>query len=206
MNEVLYLNEEYAEKVDKSRKSVLFKALCLIFFVGVFYGGYISKGQDNEIIRKVSEIFFKTRTEEDFATCFFSSVFSGGVFVIFLCLNGFSAIGQTLSFFTVFLNGMGFGTAIVSLYFSMGTKGILFSLLLLVPTYIISGFLVLLSARESVRLSNRIFVLLIKGKSQNDGNIFSKYIKKFIIIFVFVIISALLSGAFGELIKHLKIL
>lgn len=202
MNEVLYLDNEYEVKVDKGSKNLLFKVLCLIFLLGVFYGGFVFRGSEKEVLIKVSDTFFKMRTEKDFLSVFLSTLFSGCVFFLILFLNGFSGIGQPVSFFTVFFNGVGFGTAIGHIYLNEGIKGILFSLLLLLPSFIISGFSVILSARESLRLSNKIFLSLLKGGEEIFEKALSKYIKRFLIIFLLIVFSAIISGITSELFKR----
>ena len=202
MNEVLYLENEYEIKGDKGSKNVLFKVICLIFLLGVFYGGFMSRGSDNEALRKVSETFLKVRTEKEFLQTFLSTLFSGCVFSLILFFNGFSGIGQPVSFFTVFFSGVGMGTAIGHIYLNEGWKGMLFSLLLLVPSYIISGFAVLLSARESVRLSNTIFIRLFKVSTETREKTLSGYIKKFLIIFLLIVFSAFTGGVMSELFKR----
>ncbi len=202
MNEVLYLNDEQVVKADKSPKNILFKALCFIFFIGVFYGLFVSKGSESEILKRVTEAFLKTRTEKDFMSSFFSVLFSGSVFTVILCLNGFSALGQPLSFFTVFLNGVGVGLSLGSILFIDGTKPLFITLI--IPSFLISGFAVTLAARESVRLSNKLFVwvLNLRRDIDNPDRTFSKYIKKFMIIFIIIIFSALVGGAASELFKR----
>jgi len=203
MNEVLYLDDRYEKKVDKGAKNILFKVLCVVFFVGVFYGGYISQSAENEILKKVSATFFESRTDKDFLSVFLSNLLSGSIFTGILFLSGFSAIGQPLSIFTVFFTGVGFGSAIGNIYLSQGTKGIWFSILLLIPSYVIMGFAVLLSARESVKLSNNLFLTLVRSSFVPAEKVFSRYIKKFAVIVLLLFLSALLGGVTGEVFKRL---
>ena len=87
--------------------------------------------------------------------------------------------------------GMGIGLSTAYLYSSKGINGIIFCLVLIAPTTIISTLTLLLGSKESIRFSNRILKTLFPQKfNQNMQGELKLYLKRFSALTIFQLVSA----------------
>ncbi len=184
------LKKDYRGFTERKPKKLLFLVLVILFFLAIGYGSVLSN-EGGDILKRITEGFLEKKQETSFFESFLYSFSSSAIFILLLFLNGFSAVGQPFSIFLVIFRGMGFGMSIGHLYLSLTLKEILISVLVLVLPGIISGYVLLLAARESIRLSNKF----LKAMTSEEFKVnFKEYFFKFIILTLFIVFSSVVSG------------
>ena len=182
---------------EKKPRNLLFSFLIALFFIGVAYGSILAGGASQETsdsLERITEQFLLQKVGDTFLTAMFSALMSSGIFLLLLFLCGFSAVGQPFSFFLVVFRGIGLGTSMGYFYLNLGMKGILMSLAFIVPAGIVSSYAVLLAGRESVKLSNRFFKVMIADGFVMPGSVLKTYSVKFLILFLLILLSAGING------------
>lgn len=194
---------EYMNVADTSvpkqqwKRIKVFYVLLALFVLGMMYGSILLKDGSEEILfslAKIQDTYLTEKSAHSVIYTFFNSVISSGSFFLGSFLLGFSAIGQPLSYGIIFLKGLGIGSSIGYLYLHYGFAGIGYSALLILPGAVVAVFALILSARESIRLSNLLFFSMVR-----EGNPLSKstcrlYLLKHVILFGFILVSALLDS------------
>lgn len=193
MDKVIYTNKMYEDVIRQKPKRILFRSLIVLFFLGVIYGSLLARNADGYLV-KISESFLLAKQSETFLSATLSSLISSFVFLLLLFLNGFSAVGQPFSIFILFFKGMGLGITMGHFYINLGFKGVLTSLILLVPAGVISGYAILLATRESIKLSNVFFKITAVKNFALQENAFKGYCRKYLLLVLLSIASAVLSG------------
>lgn len=182
---------------EKKPKHLLLSALIAVFFIGVAYGSVLAgsaNAETSESLRRMTDAFLLQREADTFLSAFLSSLLSSGLFVLLLFLCGFSAVGQPGSFFLVVFRGIGLGVTMGHFYSDLGIKGILMSMALIVPASIISSYAILLAGRESIKLSNRFFRVLVCDDVMMPAGILKTYTVKFLILTLLILLSAAVNG------------
>ena len=172
----------------------LIKILFVIFMVGMIYGAMLIGLNRDEAVNQLGSImqkFINKRIEQSIFITFASSFFSSMILVVILFLVGFFSIGQPIAFFIPMFQGMGIGLSTAYLYSSKGISGIIFCLILIAPTTIISTITLLLGSKESIRFSNKNLRTLFPQKfDQNMQGELNLYLKRFSALTIFQLVSA----------------
>ncbi len=172
----------------------LIKILFVIFIVGMIYGAMLIGLNRDEAVNQLGSMmqkFIDKRIEQSIFITFASSFFSSMVLIVILFFTGFISIGQPIAFFIPMFQGMGIGLSTAYLYSSKGINGIIFCLVLIAPTTIISTLTLLLGSKESIRFSNKILKTLFPQKfDQNMQGELKLYLKRFSALTIFQLISA----------------
>ncbi len=186
-------------KVNFPKGKTMFVILMVIMLIGVFIGSLAAGGMENV---KVSRLFCSTSFCLDgeanigFLRLFCISFGTTGAILAVCFLAGLCAVGQPAGVAALLYRGIGIGAAVAYLYTSNGFRGLAVTMLLIVPSAVISSFALILAAREEIRFSNEIAAVLIGKKDMPDGKSALKlYILKFLVLFVIIIISSLIDAA-----------
>lgn len=176
----------------------LFKVLFIIFTIGFIIGAILIGFNHEESLKQLEILinrFIKDRTNQTFISIFVSSFIGFSAPILILFIIGFLPIGQPIAFFIPFFHGLGLGLSTSYLYASSGFKGFLFCLFLIAPCEIIYSFILIVSSKFSVQLSNNIFknILFINLRFKNK-QFFKNYILKFLYIFILQIFAAFVDG------------
>lgn len=174
----------------------LYMILFAVFFAGVLAGSLSLKYMNGEGVIKLAGLadgFLESRALKPFAETFLSSLKSALLPFLICMLMGFCALGQPVVLAAVFFRGAGFGASISLLYCSYGFQGfVITALLILLPATVGTGAL-LMSARESIRLSAVFFSFGFLGKENRPPD-FRLYLLKFAVLLVIILISAFFDG------------
>jgi hypothetical protein len=110
------------------------------------------------------------------------------IFVSFMFVFGFCAIGQPATLAFLILRGFSIGCAVSCLYMEFGKSAITEALTLIVPFAVLSGFVMILAARESIKFSNYFAAYAIKNESSGGNNFLKLYLIKYFVILVMLAI------------------
>ena len=180
------------------RKISLIKVLFVLFVLGMIYGAaLIGLNQDEALgqLGGVMQRFISKRAEQSVIVTLISSFSSSMVLIIILFLIGFFSIGQPIAFFVPVFQGLGVGLSTAYLYSSRGVGGVLFCLLLIVPSAFISTFALILGSRESIRFSSKNLKTLFPQKfNQNMKGELGLYLKRFAALTFFQATSAIVDA------------
>ncbi len=190
-----------ARERRKGRSSPLTTVLAVVFLAAIGYGAVLAGSLDADTAGALEQIargYLAGRAESGFwgiaLNAFLSSLMLAGA--VFLC--GFSAVGQPFSLFFLLFRGIGLGMSMAHFYLSLEGKGILLSLLLLLPAGALSGYALLLGCRESLRMSNRFFRAMTAGEALSPRG-FRIYAAKFGILLLLLGAAALLDAGCSHL-------
>ena len=146
-----------AQEIGKNRSWLV---LCAILLLGMTVGALLCRGKSplsgGGVALLVDE-FRLRRSDQSFWLTFASSF--EALFVIFLILfvSGVSAAGIAAVPLVVFFRGAGLGLVMGYFYASYAFRGVLYVLVMILPNAFLSTVVFLVLARESMRLSLRIF-------------------------------------------------
>jgi hypothetical protein len=89
----------------------------------------------------------------------------------------------------IFYRGIGIGAVTAGMYTSRGTEGILPSLVLIIPFAVMSGIILIMACRESMRLSATI----LKVTSHPTGSAvdYKLFVNKYILMAALLLIASL---------------
>lgn len=184
-----------ASKADllQKRKRIFF-FLIGVFLIGMMYGSILLRDKSGTFLKHlgiIQETILSDKADQSVFESFCGSFGSSLLFFGCSFLCGLSAIGQPLAVLSLFLKGLGLGSSMGYLYLHYGLSGIGYSALFLLPSGAIAVFALLLSVKESLRLSNLLFFALIRGREQISATVWKLYLCKHGILLLILGISAL---------------
>lgn len=185
------------------KKSVLSKSICNerdfillalsgVFLIGELFGVIIFCKSNTGIISAQGFIgnFFFNRLESTFLQTVIDS-FSGNFILVILCaVLGSGAFFQPIEIIIPAFKGVGVGILLAEVYYSSGLKGIICSILLIVPYSAVSALIVSVAAREAVYMSNTVAQCIFKGNNYDKID-FDLYLTKYVILLALLAAAAL---------------
>ncbi len=168
-----------------------------VIFLGIIIGSIFNAvydlQSDSIILRQnIAPIDVKISLLDSFK----SSLFIYTAFLISFALNGLFAIGQAFSILLLIFRGFAIGFSLSSIYISLGLKAVIPVAVTILPKLIAVSVIFVLSARESLRLSSKIFSFLFLSVNDEDIiNYIKLYFIKFAILTVFIIVTAVAESA-----------
>lgn len=173
----------------------LFKVLFNLFTFGFIFGALLLFFNKQDSLNQLSLLmqkFIKNRTNQGILTTFFSSFFSFFISILILFLTGLFPFGQPVAFFMPIFYGLGLGLSTTYLFSYNQLKGFFLNILIILPCEIIYTFILLLSAKFSIRSSNvKLKKILEKNKEKKKSD-FKTYVLRFLILFLFQVFAALI--------------
>lgn len=140
-------------------------------------------------------------------SAFFQSFLSLFLFLTIPYLCGFCAIGQVGACLTLFFKGLGLGAVLSGFYVQYQWQGIGYCAIAVIPPAVCAVFTLFLACRESIRLANRIFSLILHTTENGVGmQMIRLYHIKFLVIAVMAIGSSLFGAIFSVWFKGLFVL
>lgn len=179
---------------DKNKKTnILFKIALLMLF-GVLLGVLAFCFFNKEVILNLANIeddFLNIRLSENYLSILFSSLLNSSVIIVLLFLLGFYPFAQPLEIIIPIYKGLGYGVTVAQLYYTNGAKGILMSLILILPNALISSYAVFIGVRESLTLSNGLFShMFLYRKFDNIKETIKLYSVKFLVLEAIISLSS----------------
>ena len=118
--------------------------------------------------------------------------FTSNIFMmLFIWLLGISVIGIPVILFLYLFNSFTLGFAISSFIFTYSYKGIIFSILYIFPNELLKFFTYTLLIINSIRISKKLIISIIKKEPIYFNKTINKYFKILLICLFLIIISSL---------------
>lgn len=174
-----------------SSNRVMLNAMLLLFAVGELTGTVLfctARISGLFELNGFLEKYFYNRLECTFVQAVINSFSGTFILIILCCLLGTGAFFKCIEYSIPLFQGMGTGILLAELNYSYGIKGLLFSLILIIPYHTISALTVAVAAREAAFMSGMISALMLKN-SYTDKINFNLYLHKYIIL-TFIVLSA----------------
>lgn len=188
-------------KINTLKKKRIFYLLLSIFTIGLMYGSILIQS-NSENIFPLLDIIQKTSTQNKTDSSFFyimlNSLGSSVLFLLLIFLSGFSAIGQIVPCIVLFAKGLSLGSCVGYFYLTYQFKGLLYVIVIIIPSTLIILLALFLSAKESIRLSNLLFGTFLE-KNTISFKTLKLYIIKNLILICFLLVSAILDGILSVL-------
>ena len=175
--------------------------LLLFFICGLFCGTFVFRSADSQLISAlsgyVSDNLLK-RQEYSFFKIVCVSLVSLVPFFLSIFLLGLSPIGPVLIPVTLLLRGSGIGLIAGYLYKTYEIKGIAFCLLILMPMFLFSSFILLLAGCESLKFSGALFrAFSVRAEPVAFGGDFRIYLSRYLFYLLLVLLCALTDTVFS---------
>lgn len=189
-NKLVKVNEEKKAFSFEENKFVFYTAL--FYSLGLFMGSYFYKlAQSDKLdnLVKIKDGSFLLLLVSSF--CLYFSVFLISSFL------GFCLIGKPIINVIPILIGMGTGIRLAYYFISSASKGVGYSLIMIVPYTALFVTVISYTINNSNCLSTRL-VLLTKGEGDKNFEL-SPYLKKYLIYSLLIALAALLDSALTKL-------
>lgn len=170
---------------------------CTIFLLGIFLGTFFSgKSLLNAFdVNVFFENFLNSRDDSRFVDVFLNTFSSGMVYLLFCYFSGMFALGGISNGLILLLKGTSLGVIMGYSYLVYGLKGVIFSVIIILPSAFITNVTLIYAAKESFIFSLcffRLFTdnLLLKPIRTE----FKRYCIKYIAFIFLILFSALVDG------------
>lgn len=134
--------------------------------------------------------YLSLRLGETYMEVFLSSLFNSTVMLLTLFFAGLCAAAFPFVLIAPVYKGLGIGASVSELYFSTGKEGIAYTLLLIVPSAVISCYAVMIGTREAYRMSSECFGAVFKNKIYTVRENARLYVVKFLVLEAILSVSA----------------
>lgn len=152
---------------------------------------------DNDNLKQINDTitsFFSNREWEDISVI--TSFLNIFIYIIAIWVLGISIIGLPFSIMILGFKSFLSGFSISSIIYTYGFKGLLIIFIEYIPSAIFSGILLILVTFYSISFSIKLFNYLFLKKQVNFKETMKKYVKIFVICFVYSIILCLYNTFF----------
>lgn len=186
-----------ADLTVSQKRKLSIGILMTFMFAGVIAGTLlVLKDADRAYVTNnlFSQRLIKSSETKTLMKVFMDSFLPLAAVLLFQMLCGFFAIGQPLCAFTLFHRGAAGGIAAALIYSEYGLKGFFIIVVMLLPVLIFNMYILVLGARESVKLSNVIAGFAL-GKGCEGNESIRLYFIKFLVLTVFALFCSVLDSA-----------
>lgn len=163
-----------------------------VFLIGVILGCLLV-GRLDSVLGDVTDrfnSFFNIRNNDGFLSILKNSALSVLPYYIFIFLCGTSVIGCVITPIILLVYGFSYGSFAGYLYFTYKLDGIMFNVLVLIPSVLICVVGMLLLTREAFSFSKLLSGICIKSnKPVNIYSNFKHYSIKSLIFIIFAVVS-----------------
>lgn len=186
--------------MDKLKKNIRFNKKGITFLLGLSIIGFISGVIFITLISKSDQLLVKDYIEsyikeignkinylDLFKNCFFDNL----IFIIIVWLLGMSVIGAFINIFYYFIKAFTLGFSISSFILTYKLKGIIYSIIYIIPHNIINILVFTLLVYYSINFSFTLIYAILKKKNINFKIIFNKYLYILLIIFLIILLTSL---------------
>lgn len=190
-----------SKKVRSSRRhggDRLLVLLALLYFLGVVLGTVLYCTADTDktdILDGIAADMILARSGQSFLEILVNS-FSGSFVLLLICFFlGFCVISPPAEMLIPMFRGLGAGAATAAMYRMYGLHGAGVSALLIVPNAVLSAFVLIIAARESVRFSAALYSVSFGRETERERPDVRLYYTKFIILSAGLALSAMIDSA-----------
>lgn len=173
--------------------------LFVIFIVilGIISGSLflmvLNDNDKSEVINEISTFMTNINTNNiNNLNSFKNSLIEGMILIILSWILGMSIIGVIFNIFFIYMKSFIIGFSISSFILVYKYKGILSSLIYVIPSQLINILIILILGVYTLLFSKYLFkMIFLKDKTVNLGKFFKKYVLVFAICIILCVISAL---------------
>ena len=173
--------------------------LFVIFIVilGIISGSLflmvLNDNDKSEVINEISTFMTNINTNNiNNLSSFKNSLIEGMILIILSWILGMSIIGVIFNIFFIYMKSFIIGFSISSFILVYKYKGILSSLIYVIPSQLINILIILILGVYTLLFSKYLFkMIFLKDKTVNLGKFFKKYVLVFGICIILCVISAL---------------
>lgn len=173
--------------------------LFVIFIVilGIISGSLflmvLNDNDKSEVINEISTFMTNINTNNiNNLNSFKNSLIEGMILIILSWILGMSIIGVIFNIFFIYMKSFIIGFSISSFILVYKYKGILSSLVYIVPSQLINILIILILGVYTLLFSKYLFkMIFLKDKTVNLGKFFKKYVLVFGICIILCLVSAL---------------
>jgi stage II sporulation protein M len=173
--------------------------LFVIFIVvlGIISGSLflmvLNENDKSEVINEISTFMTNINTNNiNNLNSFKNSLIEGMILIILSWILGMSIIGVIFNIFFIYMKSFTIGFSISSFILVYKYKGILSSLIYVIPSQLINILIILILGVYTLLFSKYLFkMIFLKDKTVNLGKFFKKYVLVFGICIILCVISAL---------------
>lgn len=173
--------------------------LFVIFIVvlGIISGSLflmvLNENNKSEVINEISTFMANINTNNiNNLNSFKNSLIEGMILIILSWILGMSIIGVIFNIFFIYMKSFTIGFSISSFILVYKYKGILSSLIYVIPSQLINILIILILGVYTLLFSKYLFkMIFIKDKTVNLGKFFKKYVLVFGICIILCVISSL---------------
>jgi stage II sporulation protein M len=173
--------------------------LFVIFIVvlGIISGSLflmvLNENDKSEVINEISTFMANINTNNiNNLNSFKNSLIEGMILIILSWILGMSIIGVIFNIFFIYMKSFTIGFSISSFILVYKYKGILSSLIYVIPSQLINILIILILGVYTLLFSKYLFkMIFIKDKTVNLGKFFKKYVLVFGICIILCLVSSL---------------
>lgn len=173
--------------------------LFVIFIVvlGIISGSLflmvLNENDKSEVINEISTFMTNINTNNiNNLNSFKNSLIEGMILIILSWILGMSIIGVIFNIFFIYMKSFIIGFSISSFILVYKYKGILSSLIYVIPSQLINILIILILGVYTLLFSKYLFkMIFLKDKTVNLGKFFKKYVLVFGICILLCLVSAL---------------
>lgn len=173
--------------------------LFVIFIVvlGIISGSLflmvLNENDKSEVINEISTFMANINTNNiNNLNSFKNSLIEGMILIILSWILGMSIIGVIFNIFFIYMKSFTIGFSISSFILEYKYKGILSSLIYVIPSQLINILIILILGVYTLLFSKYLFkMIFLKDKTVNLGKFFKKYVLVFGICIILCVISSL---------------
>ena len=173
--------------------------LFVIFIVvlGIISGSLflmvLNENDKSEVINEISTFMANINTNSiNNLNSFKNSLIEGMILIILSWILGMSIIGVIFNIFFIYMKSFIIGFSISSFILVYKYKGILSSLIYVIPSQLINILIILILGVYTLLFSKYLFkMIFLKDKTVNLGKFFKKYVLVFGICILLCLVSAL---------------
>lgn len=173
--------------------------LFVIFIVilGIISGSLflmvLDENDKSEVINEISTFMANINTNNiNNLNSFKNSLIEGMILIILSWILGMSIIGVIFNIFFIYMKSFTIGFSISSFILVYKYKGILSSLIYVIPSQLINILIILILGVYTLLFSKYLFkMIFFKDKTVNLGKFFKKYVLVFGICIILCVISSL---------------
>lgn len=173
--------------------------LFVIFIVilGIISGSLflmvLNDNDKSEVINEISTFMTNINTNNiNNLNSFKNSLIEGMILIILSWILGMSIIGVIFNIFFIYMKSFTIGFSISSFILVYKYKGILSSLIYVIPSQLINILIILILGVYTLLFSKYLFkMIFLKDKTVNLGKFFKKYVLVFGICIILCLISSL---------------
>ena len=173
--------------------------LFVIFIVilGIISGSLflmvLNENDKSEVINEISTFMANINTNNiNNLNSFKKSLIEGMILIILSWILGMSIIGVIFNIFFIYMKSFTIGFSISSFILVYKYKGILSSLIYVIPSQLINILIILILGVYTLLFSKYLFkMIFLKDKTVNLGKFFKKYVLVFGICIILCLVSSL---------------